>query len=147
MDLTPGERAVMNQLRDLYAKTSARDHPLTRIAAQWPPIHYEAYRKALAGLLEKDLLDNPNSGQAVRLTDAGLKALGFDASTAASRAKSTAADTRSHTAPRKPVTAKPVPETTARKARAKRKPLAAVLGGLGSVAVLAGLGWLLWRGF
>ena len=137
MDLTPGERAVMNQLRDLYAKTSARDHPLTRIAAQWPPIHYEAYRKALAGLVEKDLLDNPNSGQAVRITDAGLKAIGFDASTTALRAA------------RKPTSAERSPErkvVKAPKAKAKRRPVAAVLGGLGFVAILASLGWLLWRG-
>lgn len=76
MELTPGERAVLNQLRELYANSSKRDHPLTAVTRQWPPIHYQTYESVLAGLLRKELAQAANNGQAVRITDAGLRALG-----------------------------------------------------------------------
>ena len=76
MELTPGERAVLNQLRELYANTSKRDHPLTALTKHWPPSHYQAYESVFTGLLSRELAQAVNNGQAVRITDAGLKALG-----------------------------------------------------------------------
>jgi hypothetical protein len=131
MDLTPGERAVLNQLRELYAKTSGRDHPLTRLTTQWPPTHYEAYRKALAGLLKKDLLRAPNNGQAVRFTDAGLKAAGFAVPAAASRSKAVGAS------------AKPSSRKAARQDKVKGGRLKGVAAGLSLIAIVACAGWLL----
>ena len=75
MDLTPGEKAVLNQIRVLYATAGGRDQQLKALLMQWPPTHYEAYRKAYGSLLAKALLEDAD-GQSFRLTEAGLKAIG-----------------------------------------------------------------------
>ena len=75
MDLTPGERAILNHLRQLYAGSSYRAHPMTAVTSQWPALHYEAYRSSFAGLVGKKLVQAEANGQLVRLTDAGYTAL------------------------------------------------------------------------
>ena len=78
MELTPGERALLGQLRDLYAGTSKREHSLGTVTGQWPPIHYEAYKEVLKSLVAKRLLDTIGSGHALRITDEGLRAMGVN---------------------------------------------------------------------
>jgi hypothetical protein len=77
MDLTPGERAILSHLRQLYARSSYRAHPMTAVTSQWPALHYEAYRSSFAGLVGKKLVQAEANGQLVRLTDAGYSALGL----------------------------------------------------------------------
>ena len=76
MQLTPGERAVLNQLRELYANSSKRDQPLSALTRQWPAVHYEAYERVLTALLDRGLAQMVNNGQAIRISDTGLSALG-----------------------------------------------------------------------
>ena len=75
MDLTPGEKAVLGQIRVLYSTDTGRDQPLKALRTQWPPIHCQAYERAYAGLLAKDLIQDVGA-QAFRITDAGLKEIG-----------------------------------------------------------------------
>jgi hypothetical protein len=77
MELTPGERAILNHLRHLYAGSSYRAHPMTAVTSQWPALHYEAYRSSFAGLVGKKLVQAEANGQLVRLTDVGFRALGL----------------------------------------------------------------------
>lgn len=79
MELTPGERAVLGQIRDLYSSTSKREHSLATVTAQWPPIHYEAYKDVLKTLVHKRLFDAVGNGHALRITDEGLRAMGVSA--------------------------------------------------------------------
>jgi hypothetical protein len=106
MELTPGERAVLNQLRELYANTSKRDHPLTALTKHWPPSHYQAYESVFSGLLSKELAQAVNNGQAVRITDAGLKALGVTVHRLNTRAKTASAEVGPA-----PVKAEPAPKS------------------------------------
>ena len=76
MQLTPGERAVLNQLRELYANSSKRDQPVSALTRQWPAVHYQAYESVLSVLLDRGLAQMVNNGQAIRISDAGLSALG-----------------------------------------------------------------------
>lgn len=78
MDLTPGERAILGQLRDLYGGTSKREHSLGTITGQWPPMHYDAYKDVLKSLVAKRLLDAIGSGHTLRITDEGLRAMGVN---------------------------------------------------------------------
>jgi hypothetical protein len=73
MDLTPGEKGLLGQLRLLY-EAAGRDQPLRALTASWPPVHYESYRNAYAGLVAKRLIEDKN--QTFRLTDSGLRAIG-----------------------------------------------------------------------
>jgi hypothetical protein len=75
MDLSPGEKAVLAQIRVLYTAASGREQQLKALMMQWPPIHCDAYKRAFGGLLEKDLVQDVG-GQVFRITDAGLQALG-----------------------------------------------------------------------
>lgn len=75
MDLTPGEKAVLKQIRALYATEARREHQLKALMMQWPPIHHEAYRRAYGGLLAKLLIQDVNA-QVFRLTEMGLSAIG-----------------------------------------------------------------------
>ena len=75
MDLTPGEKAVLNQIRVLYATAGGRDQQVKALLMQWPPTHYEAYRKAYGSLIAKAVIEDAD-GQSFRLTDIGLKAIG-----------------------------------------------------------------------
>jgi hypothetical protein len=109
MELTPGERAVLNQLRELYANSSKRDHPLTAVTRQWPPLHYEAYENVLTGLVRRELAQAANNGQAVRITDAGLSALGVTVHRLNARGKTASANASraAEAAPAIPVQAEP----------------------------------------
>lgn len=75
MDLTPGEKAVLGQIRVLYATAGGRDQQLKALLMQWPPTHYDAYQKAYRSLLAKGLIEDAD-GQSFRITDVGLKAIG-----------------------------------------------------------------------
>jgi hypothetical protein len=75
MDLTPGEKAVLKQIRALYATESRREHQLKALMMQWPPIHHEAYKRAYGGLLAKLLIQDVDA-QVFRLTESGLSAIG-----------------------------------------------------------------------
>lgn len=76
MDLTPGEKAVLAQIRVLYYNNSAkREQQVKALLGLWPPTHHEAYRGAFAALVAKQLISDKRS-QVFRITDAGLKAMG-----------------------------------------------------------------------
>lgn len=77
MELTPGERAMLGQLRELYAATSKKEHALGTITSQWPAMHVEAYKGVLRGLVDKKLLEAADKGRAVRITEAGAQAMGI----------------------------------------------------------------------
>jgi hypothetical protein len=73
MDLTPGERGLLGQLRLLH-EAAGREQALRALTASWPPVHFESYRNAYAGLVKKGLIEEKN--QTFRITDAGLRAIG-----------------------------------------------------------------------
>lgn len=75
VDLTPGEKTVLRQIRALYATEARREHQLKALMMQWPPIHHETYKRAYAGLLAKLLIQDVDA-QVFRLTEAGLGAIG-----------------------------------------------------------------------
>lgn len=75
MDLTPGEKAVLGQIRVLYASEARRDHQIKALMMQWPPVHQEAYKRAYGGLLAKLLIQDVGE-QVFRITDTGLSAIG-----------------------------------------------------------------------
>lgn len=75
MDLTPGEKAVLGQIRALYATEARRDHQVKALMMQWPPIHHEAYRRAYGGLVAKLLIQDVDA-QMFRITETGLSAIG-----------------------------------------------------------------------
>ena len=77
MELTPGEKAVLAQIRVLY-KEAGRDQQVKALTMQWPQTHYETYRSGYAGLVEKQLLAGLDA-QRFRITDRGLSALGIAA--------------------------------------------------------------------
>ena len=75
MDLTPGEKAVLGQIRVLYTAAAGREQQLKALMMQWPPIHSQAYQKAYGALLAKELIQDVGA-QVFRITDAGLRAIG-----------------------------------------------------------------------
>ena len=75
MDLTPGEKTVLRQIRALYATEARREHQLKALMMQWPPTHHEAYRRAYGGLLAKLLIQDVDA-QIFRITESGLGAIG-----------------------------------------------------------------------
>jgi hypothetical protein len=77
MDFSPGEKAVLGQMRVLY-QTAGRHQQLKGLTSQWPPSHYETYRTAFAGLVAKKLIHD-SGAQTFTITDAGLNALGVAA--------------------------------------------------------------------
>jgi hypothetical protein len=76
VDLTPGERSVLLQIRVLYYNAAKREQQLRALLALWTPTHYETYKAAFAGLVAKQLISE-NGSQLFRITDAGLKAMGI----------------------------------------------------------------------
>jgi hypothetical protein len=76
VDLTPGEKAVLAQIRVLYYNAAKREQQVKALLALWPPTHYETYRAAFAGVVAKQLVSD-NGSQLFRITDAGLKAMGI----------------------------------------------------------------------
>jgi hypothetical protein len=86
VELTPGERLILRQVRDLYWSTSRREHPLQKITSQWPAVHVEAYRGVLGSVISKNLIEIADQGRSLRITDAGMRAIGM---LAAAEAKAT----------------------------------------------------------
>jgi hypothetical protein len=76
MDFSPGEKAVLGQMRVLY-QTAGREPQVKALTSQWPPTHYETYRTAFAGLVAKKLIQDSNA-QTFKITDAGLRVLGVN---------------------------------------------------------------------
>ncbi len=76
MDLTPGEKAVLAQIRVLYYNAAKREQQVKAVLGLWPPTHYETYRAAFGGLVAKQLISE-NGSQLFRITDAGMKAMGL----------------------------------------------------------------------
>ena len=76
MDLTPGERAVLGQIRTLYAAEAQCDHQVKTLVMQWPPTQREAYQQAYERLLAK-LLIQAIGGQHFRITEKGLRTMGI----------------------------------------------------------------------
>jgi hypothetical protein len=75
LDLIPGERAVLMQIRDMFLEGSARIYRLNMLMARWPFAHLDAYKGGLAGLVRRGLLAESPDGQAFTVTTAGLKAM------------------------------------------------------------------------
>jgi hypothetical protein len=75
LDLIPGERAVLMQIRDIFLEGSARIYRLNMLMARWPAGHLDAYKGGLVGLVKRGLLAESPDGQAFTITSAGLKAL------------------------------------------------------------------------
>ena len=75
MDLTPGEKAVLAQIRVLYYNGAKREQQVKALLGLWPPTHYETYRGAFAGLVAKKLISDTGA-QLFIITDAGLKVMG-----------------------------------------------------------------------
>jgi hypothetical protein len=78
MDLTPGERAVLAQIRVLYSTAGGRDQQVKALLMQWPPTHHDAYQKAYGSLLARQLIEDAGA-QSFRITDTGLRAIGVAA--------------------------------------------------------------------
>lgn len=78
MDLTPGERTVLNQIRLLYSSVPRPEQTMRALVAQWPPTHHATYEKAFAGLLAKRLVQSAGP-QVFKISDAGLKVMGVTA--------------------------------------------------------------------
>lgn len=75
MDLSPGEKAVLGQVRVLYSQSLQRDQEVKALVLQWPPTHYETYKSAFGGLLDKRMIER-TGGEVFRITDTGLTAIG-----------------------------------------------------------------------
>lgn len=75
MDFTPGERAVLGQIRVLYAASAQADQQMKALTMQWTPTHHDTYQKAYFALIAKALIED-TGGQVFRITDAGLRAMG-----------------------------------------------------------------------
>jgi len=75
VELTPGERLILRQLKDLYSSTSRREHPLGKLTDQWPAMHVEAYRAVLGSLISKNLVELDDRGRSLRITDGGMRAM------------------------------------------------------------------------
>jgi len=75
MDLTPGEKTVLRQIRALYATDGQHEIQVKALLMQWPPIHHETYLRSYAGLVSKLLIEEVGT-QIFRLTEAGLSAIG-----------------------------------------------------------------------
>ena len=110
MDLTPGEKGLLGQIRLLYEATG-RDQPLRALTMSWPPVHYESYRNAYDRLVAKRLIQDQN--QTFRITDSGLQAIG--AAPVAAPA---------------PVTPKPVPRSVRKPLQVAPKPPASMVSRL-----------------
>jgi len=76
VDLTPGEKAVLAQIRVLYYNAAKREQQVKALLGLWPPTHYQTYQSAFAGLVAKQLISEDGS-QLFGITDTGLKAMGI----------------------------------------------------------------------
>src|ERR671934_2277392 len=105
MELTPGEKGLLGQLRLLY-ENGGREQALQLLTASWPPVHYQTYHNAYAGLVAKRLIEDKN--QTFRITDIGLRAIGakpLAAPAPASREPEPRPARQAHAAPKAPASA------------------------------------------
>ncbi len=124
MDLTPGEKAVLGQIRVLYASEARRDHQIKALMMQWPPVHQEAYNRAYGGLLAKLLIQDVGA-QMFRITETGLSAIGV-----APRAPAPPRERRADEGKSSPPVSSPA--AAKRKAGAFSRLLGALRGGAGN---------------
>ena len=75
MDLTPSERAVLAQIRDLFLEGSVRSYRFSVLTGRWPVTHYDAYRSGFVGLVEKGLIAKGFKEQSFNITNAGMRAM------------------------------------------------------------------------
>ena len=141
MDLTPGERAILNQLKELYSKASKRDYHLTAITSQWPPIHYDAYRSVLIALADKNLIRCDQETQWLRITDLGLRAIGAAVPQAGEITKTIKLAAGPGTTQARPATHAATAKSHQRPDRHKGFTLAASAAGY--LAILACAAWML----
>jgi len=75
MSYTPGEKAVLAQLRHLWSSAAVREQQIKVLVTQWPASHVETYSKAFQSLVTAGLIEH-TGGQTFSITDAGLLAIG-----------------------------------------------------------------------
>jgi hypothetical protein len=75
MSYTPGEKAVLAQLRHLYSSSMVREQQVKVLVTQWPASHVETYSKAFQAMITAGFVDH-TGGQTFTITDAGLLAIG-----------------------------------------------------------------------
>ena len=75
MELIPSEKAVLRQIRDLFAEASLRTYRLNVLTSRWPVTHYDAYQGGYAGLVKKGLIARGADEQFFSITNAGMSAL------------------------------------------------------------------------
>jgi hypothetical protein len=148
MDLTPGERAILDQIRDLYAGTSKREQPLATITGQWQPITYEAYKSVLTGLVSKGFLEPTSEGRAVIITNAGFAAMGLTLPKPPSSVQTGGqAVARSSTASARKMPGAKAETAKRTHAQPGSKPRINALEVLSFVVSMTVAAWLLWRVF
>lgn len=77
MSYTPGEKAVLAQLRHLWSSDAVREQQVKVLVTQWPASHVETYSKAFQSLITAGLIEH-TGGQTFSITDAGLLAIGAE---------------------------------------------------------------------
>ena len=77
MSYTPGEKAILAQLRHLWSSTGVREQQVKILVTQWPASDVETYSKAFQTLISAGLIDH-TGGQTFHITDAGLLAIGAE---------------------------------------------------------------------
>jgi hypothetical protein len=75
MDLTPAERLVLRQVRDLFGEASVTSYRLASLTARWPASDREACQAAFDSLVEKGLLVRRAGEAMFGITSAGLRAM------------------------------------------------------------------------
>ena len=98
VDFTPGEKAVLAQIRVLYCNAPKREQQVKALSGLWPPTQYQTYRSAYAGLVAKLLISDDGS-QLFRITDTGLKAMGLAVPPATRQVAQRAADQQAKSPP------------------------------------------------
>jgi len=75
MELTPAERAVLRQVRDLFGEASVTSYRIGSLAARWPTGERDAYQAAFESLVRKGLLIQRPGEQLFSVSSAGLRAM------------------------------------------------------------------------
>jgi hypothetical protein len=75
MSYTPGEKAILAQVRHLVSTSGSREQQVKTLVTQWPAGHVETYSKAFQQLVASGLIQH-TGGQTFSVTDAGLSAIG-----------------------------------------------------------------------
>jgi hypothetical protein len=75
VELVPGERAVLRQVRDLFLEASVRTYRLNMLTSRWPATHYEAYERGYVGLVKRGFISASAANGLFSITNAGMKAM------------------------------------------------------------------------